>query len=83
MGRKGISIDEGVHARGDDIKREGESWSDLLGRAFDALEAQDDGAASDRLDEIPDDILTEGHIDDVAAEVERRVERTLENLSRP
>jgi len=87
MSRSGISIDDEVHGRGKSLKRDDESWNDLLSRAFDALEQADADpgdadAARDRLDELPDTLLTEDHIPDIGADVERRVERILDDRLR-
>jgi len=76
MGRKTITVSEDVFDRLEDLKDDGESWTDLGERAADALEGQDgDVNAAPNADQP----LTEEHIDDIAAEVERRFERTLEN----
>jgi len=85
MSRKGISIDEELHERGRQLKGD-ESWNDLLQRAFDALEEQDGDVARDvardETQDVPDGVLTEDHIDDIGAELERRLERTLETVRR-
>jgi predicted CopG family antitoxin len=79
MNRKTISVDGEVYERWAEHKRDDESWTDILERGADTLESKDrDVNASVN----EDDPLTEDHIDDIAAEVERRVERTLETTVR-
>jgi len=82
MSRKTISVDDKVYERWAKHKRDDESWTDILERGVDALnDAEstaespdgDDGRTMDAVEP-----LTEDHIDDIAAEVERRVERALE-----
>lgn len=70
-------MDEGVYESLHEHKREGESWTDLAERAVNALESTADGQAREDVN-----ALTPGHIDDIAAEVERRVEKTLETTVR-
>ena len=79
MSRKTISVDDEVYERWVEHKRDDESWTDTLERGADALESEDgDVNASVNKSKT----LTEEHIDDIAAEVERRVERTLETTVR-
>lgn len=77
--RKSISVDEPVYHRLAAHKRDDESWSDLANRAANALDAVDADASHG---EIPDDVLTEAHIDDIVAKTERRVLNGLENRMR-
>lgn len=78
MGRKGISIDEDLHDRGTQLKRDGESWNELLKRAFAALdEGRDDTGAVATNRTVPDDVLTEEHIADIAREAADEVEGRL------
>lgn len=81
MTRTSISLSDDVFDRLKALKRDGESWTEFGERVADTLEAQDDGVNSDS-NATPDDVLTEDHISDIGAEVERRVERTLDNMTR-
>jgi len=84
MSRKSTTMGEDAFDRLDGHKHDDESWTEFGHRVADVLDAHDgDGEHASNTPAVPDDVLTEGHIDDIGAEVERRVERTLENLSRP
>lgn len=62
--RKTTTTSAEAHERLMSFKREDESTSDLFERAAAALEAHD--PTTDESPAIPDDILTEAHIDDIA-----------------
>jgi hypothetical protein len=65
------------------FKREDESASDLFKRAAAALEAHDPTTDSSSRPAIPDDVLTEAHIDDIANTAASRTASELqEQLSR-
>jgi hypothetical protein len=72
--RKTITIDADVHADLEELKRDGESWSDLLTRL-----ADDTGGA--RGEHSPN-TLTEAHIDDIANAAARRTLEELETARR-
>lgn len=73
MARKTITVREAVYDRLDGHKGDDESFSDLLDRAVNALEAQE-GEAGEHGEQ-----LTTAHIDDIAAEVSHRTATELEN----
>lgn len=68
MSRKTISIDEQVHENLQEMKRDNDSWSDLLRRLSDGQGGEHDL-----------NTLTEEHIDDIATETARQTARELEN----
>jgi hypothetical protein len=86
MSRKSISVSEDVYDRLLAHKGADDSWTDVGKRAADALDTVDgdtespDGGVD--ADANASHTLTEDHIDDIGAEVERRVERVLENATR-
>lgn len=71
--RKTLSVTEDCHDRLREAKREDESWTDCLRRLA-------DGDAERKPNR--DAGLTPGDLDDIGAEVERRVERVLDNRLR-
>jgi len=76
MGRTTITAgDEGYEAIAAH-KGEDESWTELLKRAADALEADDGGG------ELAPNTLTEEHIEDIAARTSRRTADELEDRLR-
>ena len=82
MTRKSISVSEDVYERLLAHKGDDDSWTDVGQRAADALDAVDGDESPDSgvdADADASHTLTEDHIDDIAAEVERRFERTLSN----
>lgn len=81
MGRKTLTVSEASKDRFDGHKRDGESQTELLERALDALEAQDSGTNTDRT-QLPDDVLTEDHLSDIGTMVESAVEKGIDNASR-
>lgn len=65
--RKTTTTSAEAHERLMSFKREGESTSDLFKRAAAALEAHDPTTdESPSTPAIPDEVLTEAHIDDIA-----------------
>lgn len=75
MSRKSITVDERAFYRLKAEKRDGESWTELIDRATDALESQDDDATAD-----PDfDALTEDHIQDIATLTARKTATEVES----
>jgi predicted CopG family antitoxin len=68
MSRKTISIDEDVYDDLEELKRDDDSWTDLLRRL-----STGQGGEHDL------NTLTEEHIDDIATETARRTARELEN----
>jgi len=72
--RKTITIDADVHADLEALKRDGESWSDLLARLADD--------AGDVHSEQNLNTLTEAHIDDIANAAARRTLEELETARR-
>lgn len=65
--RKTTTTSAEAHERLMSFKREGESASDLFKRAAAALEAHDPTTdESPATPALPDDVLTEAHIDDIA-----------------
>ncbi len=69
--RKTITIDADVHADLKALKRDSESWSDLLARLSDGRDG-----------EHSPNTLTEAHIDDIANAVARRTLEELETARR-
>jgi hypothetical protein len=68
--RKTISVDEDVHERLDDIKKEDWSFNDLLDALADCYESHNgDVNTQVNTDALPDGVLTENHIDDIANQV--------------
>jgi predicted CopG family antitoxin len=75
--RKSITVDEDAFEDLARFKREEESWSDLVQRAADALESKDVAGDLEKLS-----TLSEGEINDIGAEVERRMQHVLETAGR-
>jgi hypothetical protein len=82
--RKTTTTSAEAHERLMSFKREGESTSDLFKRAAAALEAHDPTTEeSPWTPAIPDDVLTEAHIPDIANTTASRTASELqEQLSR-
>lgn len=80
MPRKTITVQEAAHEEASEYKREGDTWSEIIVAGAKTL-AQDGEGQGERQD-TPEDVLTEDHIDDIGAEVERRLERLFENSGR-
>lgn len=75
--RTTVSVEETAHTTALGVKDDlGLTWSEFLIAAADALESQDDEMKG-KMNAC--DVLTTAHIDDIGAEVERRVERAVEN----
>lgn len=70
--RKTLTVARSPFERCAELKREGESWSEFLHRAADALET-DTGRT-----EHESNTLTEDHIDDIATAAARRTAEELE-----
>lgn len=66
MGRSSITVSDDAKARFDEFKRNGETVEAAFLRLLDAAE-----------DEFRGDVLTEAHIDDIAAEVAARTSTRL------
>jgi len=64
--RKTTTTSAEAHEALFEFKREDESASDLFKRAAAALEAHDPTTESSSTPTIPEDLLTEAHIDDIA-----------------
>jgi len=64
--RKTTTTSAEAHEALFEFKREDESASDLFKRAAAALEAHDPTTESSSTPAIPDEVLTEAHIDDIA-----------------
>lgn len=70
MTRTTISVPDDVHEQACEAKGDGETWAEYLLRCAETPQGRDEG--QDCKADVPD-------IDDIGAEVERRVERALEN----
>jgi predicted CopG family antitoxin len=78
-GRKTTTTSAEAHEALFTFKREGESASDLFKRAAAALEAHDpESGESPSTAEIPEDVLTEDHIPDIANTAASRTVSELE-----
>jgi len=78
MSRKTISVSEHVYSLLKAQKGVDESFNDLLERL---VQVHEDGGA-EGADGLPDDVLTEEHIDDIVAQASRKTADELENRLR-
>jgi len=80
MGRKTLTVPESVWRRLKDEKRDDESFGDLLDRLVDVV--QEGGEQDTDAVDLPDNILTEDHIDDIAAITAAKAGEELEDRMR-
>lgn len=87
MERKSITVDDDAFEDLEAQKHEGETWTEFARRVADLLEASADDTESpdddvSTTEHTPDGVLTEDHLDDIGAIVERRVENALDRQTR-
>lgn len=73
--RKTLTVTESAFEACDSLKDEGESWSEFFHRVAETLET--DGQQAEHGVNIPDDVLTERHLDDIAQYTARQLTEEL------